>query len=238
MIPIIFLHIPRTGGMSFRKIMDQVYGSENIGRCWWGDHAGKPIDEKDKNKSAWYGHFKFGLHTQLKDPDTKYLTILREPSARLVSEYLRNGYREKFGWTPKQFAENVSQAFGWDNYGDNLQVRMISGAEKGELITRLHVYRAIENIRNHFVHVGYSSQYNDLIDFVKEKLEWNVISVPSVNKGPGGSITIQELNELRKCDQLQFDYEFYAALRRAELEKYFRDNHEPVDSISCVDDRK
>jgi len=197
--PIIFIHIPRTGGMSFRKMMHIAYGYDNIGRPWWGEHEGEYINDKQKSKKAWYGHFKFGLHEQIPFP-VKYFTIVREPAARLLSEYHRNEYRTRYNMSPLDLARS--------DRGNNIMVRMLSGANMTDTLTIHHVDIAMANIEEHFVFVGQTEKFSDIMRVVK-RMGWPVSKQPHENTGKTETITLNELIDLRKLPELALDYELY-----------------------------
>ena len=203
--PIIFIHIPRTGGMSFRKLMHITYGYNNIGRPWWGEHEGETITRSMKSKLAWYGHFKFGLHEQIPKP-VKYITIIREPAARLLSEYFRNDYRNRYNMSPLDLAKS--------DRGNNIMVRMLSGADYYGELTPDHVDIAISNIEKHFVFVGQTEKYKDIMRLVKN-LGWPVSQEPRENQGSKIEVTLDELMELRKAPELALDYDLYRRLAYA-----------------------
>lgn len=200
--PIIFLHIPRTGGMSFRKLMHIAYGYNNIGRPWWGDHEGEDLSQTVKDKFAWYGHFKFGLHEKL-GRQVKYITIIREPSSRLLSEYHRNDYRNRYGMTPLDLARTAR--------GKNLMVRLLSGSSVGEDLTDKHVDKAVSIVKEHFSFVGRTERFNDILEHVRG-LGWPVSKEPWENKGAQGTTTLDEFLELRRMPELALDYELYRRL--------------------------
>jgi hypothetical protein len=182
--------------------MDRVYGYDNIGRPWWGEHEGESLTEEQLSKSAWYGHFKFGLHERLEAVNEmiRYITILREPANRILSEYHRNDYRGRLGWTPVQLAES--------RY--NEQVRMLSGRSYNEKPTGSDVGRALENLRRHFVYVALFEHYARLETFVKSVLHWEFDFIPHENRGgKKATATEAEIDELRVCEALELDYALY-----------------------------
>jgi len=192
-----------------RSIMDQSLGKTNVGRPWWGDHEGDPLSDKDKNKLAWYGHFKYGLHEQL-GSDVRYFTILREPVERFLSEYIRHEYRVKFGLSPIQLIQSLSSCIGFDQYGDNIQVRMLSGAGRGVHIDESHVDMAIVNL-SEFYHIGFTDRYNETLDFFRG-LGWKFHPV-HLNKDPVVKIPEDEIKELKESPQLAFDYMLWNHVR-------------------------
>lgn len=208
--PIIFLHIPRTGGISLRKTMDKVYGVGNIGRPWWGTHVEEPINKETREKAAWYGHFHFGLHSHIGRP-VKYITILREPVERILSEYKRNRYRERYGWTPLDLVRSDDKN-AIVLAGNNLMVRMLSGSNPNTRLDGKHVGVALENLRNHFIFIGFTHRYSDVEAFVCEQLGWPIESIPHENRGLPGEVSDAEIEQLRNSPELELDYALWYTL--------------------------
>ena len=77
-----FLHIPKTGGTSVRKMMMSNYASicqvANIKQL---------KSQYDPNKRLYIGHFNFGVHEKINVKNFKYLTFLRDPIDRAISHY-------------------------------------------------------------------------------------------------------------------------------------------------------
>lgn len=205
--PLIFIHIPRTGGISLCKMMDEVYGYESIGRPWWGEHEGEPLTDEQKDKAAWYGHFKFGLHRAIGRP-IRYITIIREPAARLLSEYHRNDYRHRYSMTPMDLARDPEK-------GCNLMTRLLAGASRTDALRPSDVDRAIVNIEKHFAFVGETEHYPVLYDFLCKDLGWPLTKLLHENKGKTGTVSVEELAQLRDMPELALDYELYKRLTYA-----------------------
>jgi hypothetical protein len=219
----IFLHIPRTGGMSLRSVFDEVLGRENVGRPWWGTHAGEPLNHEQRSKKAWYGHFRFGLHRFI-GPDARYITILREPTQRFLSEYHRNHYRERKGLTPLQLISNLSQCHGYDNVGDNLQVRMLAGLPNDAVVESKHVALALKNLRKHFDFIGYTDSYERVFDYLRHSMGWRFSPV-HINSGPSDRPLLEgEYEELKECPQLRYDYMLWRALRDSHTNSAIQSN--------------
>jgi hypothetical protein len=82
-----FLHIPKTGGTSLTKIIDQFYDNNEIlpHKTWNELLANWPLDVS-KIKLV-RGHFGHGIHHIFGRDNMRYFTTLRNPVERTISQY-------------------------------------------------------------------------------------------------------------------------------------------------------
>lgn len=85
----LFLHIPRSGGSSLRTLLTLNYMDEQViglsGRIEELSDFLKLPSERRNSYRLIHGHFPFGLHAGIED--FRYFTLIRDPIARLFSEY-------------------------------------------------------------------------------------------------------------------------------------------------------
>jgi Sulfotransferase family len=87
---LIFLHIPKTGGTTFSRVLERQY---RLAQSFWSDmdrpsfqrFAKLRESERAKIRFA-YGHLAFGFHELLPRP-ARYMTLLRDPVERAISHY-------------------------------------------------------------------------------------------------------------------------------------------------------
>ena len=89
--PVAFFHVPKTGGLSLTAAMVRQYPRGRIKDLWLqkpetiSEFLAMPQEERERIWAV-TGHFPFGIHEHLA-PHTRYVTLLRDPVKRLLSEY-------------------------------------------------------------------------------------------------------------------------------------------------------
>lgn len=101
-LPIIYLHIPKTAGTSFRKSAEQYFGPEQVLNDYGEDSSTTSEDirsaiydekniEKLRQAGAKYrfltGHFTLAKYREI-FPDSPVVTFFRDPVQRVISEYV------------------------------------------------------------------------------------------------------------------------------------------------------
>lgn len=92
-LELISIHIPKTGGVSFRKALEEHYpdGVEVISRAKLKKNArlwqGERIDLEHKGVQALHGHFPAKNWMREKYKNAKFITWLRNPIDKIVSNY-------------------------------------------------------------------------------------------------------------------------------------------------------
>jgi hypothetical protein len=113
--PLIFMHIPKTGGMSMFASMAEHYGMQiadlyNMS-AYYNETAQLETILKDTEKHIYAGHFPFGLHEWLARPSC-YMAVLRKPLERIISLYHYSvQYREQVRQARKQTGQSIQEIF-------------------------------------------------------------------------------------------------------------------------------
>src|SRR5205814_3759067 len=89
---VLFMHIPKTAGSAFRRAISANYRESEIAYVYptrpgflVSDLRELPLEQRRAFRLV-VGHFQFGVHEALPQ-DAQYITIVREPSTRVLSQY-------------------------------------------------------------------------------------------------------------------------------------------------------
>lgn len=217
--PVIFLHIPKTAGLTLHHIIEAQYAPEAMFTMNLPEDLARYQELPEEAKRAIRiirGHHGFGLHTML--PDATYFTILREPVDRVISFYY---YAAR---TPGHYFGEMLKAQNWDleqairNKAtlelNNLQTRIIAGGggfwgndivPYGEDAPEM-LETAKQHLRDSFAVVGLTERFDESLILMRRAFGWrlplyakkNVTkNRPAVEDIPPGALeTIKAYNAL------------------------------------------
>ena len=222
---ILFLHIPRTGGTTFRDIVRRQYKQNEILEIKHFDNAIGTIknipEEKIQLLKIVIGHFPFGIHQYF--PQTcKYITLLRHPISRVISTYnyaLSNQNHPHHKEVRKMSITDYIKS-EVNIFVDNGQLRIISGVSHsyenplfGKCDVEL-VHKAKLNIDKYFLLVGISEKYNQTLLLLKNILGWELpfYSIANISKNKLNNSNQKYLTEIKNINRL--DIEFYEEINR------------------------
>jgi hypothetical protein len=179
---IIFLHLPKNGGMTFNRLIDRLYPKENVYHIkvknnktlTTQDFIDLPEIERS-NIHVLKGHMYYGLHEHLTG-ESKYITFLRHPEQRVLSFYnfvkTRPTHRlyDRINENNMSFHDFVENIEASDV--NNAQVRLISGLKDADDKTMLTT--ALDNIDKHFSFVGLQENYDESLLLLKKLYGWSM----------------------------------------------------------------
>ena len=191
---LIFLHIPRTGGTSFKKILKEVYGE---GGLWVHAPALSSANKachaalQRGGLKAVYGHMPYGIHRVL-GPKSRYITMLRDPVENIYSEFCyskktKDHYLQPIADLPfgKWLEKGMS---AWDV--NNPQTRYLAGLDwvgwrprfpLGQKLDVRHLELAKERLEK-FAVVGVTDRIGAFVRTCSKKFVWGSIpAVPELN---------------------------------------------------------
>lgn len=188
---LIFLHIPKNGGMTLHAILNRVFKKHTIFDIKVINNTRLNTDEfiklpskKRQQIKLLKGHMLFGLHQHLSGP-TNYITFLRNPEERLLSFYNYVKKRPQHRLYNTIFGNNLSfyDFITTVDAGDihNAQIRWISGLEHGTEEDMLQ--QALINIEKHFSFVGLLEHYNASLITLSTLYGWGIPYYKKINVG-------------------------------------------------------
>ena len=184
---VIFLHLPKTAGTTVNRLIEweyplaQMYSVDPVLFRWSFAHLRKLPPERLRKIRMFKGHMAYGLHKVLPQPAT-YITVLRDPVDRVISAYffMRTYKLHPLYW--KMRRENWSlEDFVQRSQRDNVQSKIVAGAEYKDSCTREIADKALENLRNDFSVVGLSSRLEESLALMKLRFGWKLNTYSSFN---------------------------------------------------------
>lgn len=168
--PLIFLHLPKTAGTTFDAVLSRQFRPEQIhmlrSERWLETLAAfpsLPLAQREAIRLL-KGHQPFGLHVHLA-PGARYLTVLRDPVARVVSHY-----RYVVATRHPRFYPRI-EAEGLDLHGyvtrhpsgelENGQTRWLSGRLDDAPLDETDLARARRHLAEHFAWVGVAERFDE-----------------------------------------------------------------------------
>lgn len=170
MRPIIFVHIPKTGGMTFAPIITRNFPRESViqisgtlASC--GERVSRLPDSSRAEIKCIYGHVPLGLHRWLSHP-AAYITLLRNPVDRLVSAYYYSLRHPEWPFHELIVKQHLSlHEFAASEAAaelHNAQTRMLSGSDEPvSTVDTLDIAKA--NLRQRFAFVGLTERFDESV---------------------------------------------------------------------------
>lgn len=186
---VIFIHIPKAAGSTFKEILWRQCGYRNSFNVQPGERTQPSIDKfrqlPESKKSRFrliHGHVPFGLHRWL-SRSAAYITILRKPVERVVSEYYYILRTPIHPLNSELVGKNLSLQDYIRKIADmnttNLQTHWVSGcvdfdsvAPPYEKLPANALDLAKENIENFFSICGLIERFDESLLLMQKILGW------------------------------------------------------------------
>ncbi len=238
-LQLFLVHIPKTAGTTLGSLLLHRYGDRYLRVDMSGVHVQAAADglevfrhradgaeridrfELPEGLEAASGHVPAGL-LDLLPPAERYVTILRDPVERTLSQYYhllgrRAAWRHE--WLPAPTPElRLSEAIGDRSYiPDNLQTRMLCGiASVEQPLPADALDRAKVELRTRFSHVGTAERFEELAALLNLDLGWPTVVVErsrvNAARPRGVDVPAEEVHLAEEANAL--DRELYAEAGR------------------------
>lgn len=170
---IIFTHIPKTAGTSFRKEVVEA----NCSRFYHhkGSLAKGIVRIIKSNPDVVAGHFAFGIHKFLFSK-YRYLSFFREPVDRAISHYyfIRQSKYPTYEHPKWKDCMNypIEEIYASRKLADNLQTRFISGIRSNRNVSSRDLYLAKKNLDEYYDVFGIQEYYSESVDIICKQYDW------------------------------------------------------------------
>lgn len=179
---LLFLHIPKSGGISMNSILQSNYDQKvcfGTKGMWQGNLDFHSLSEaKKKSIRVLFGHFPFGIHTNLGDGSLEYFSILRSPLDRVLSAFhdvstTTNHYLHSYISQTGSNFQRLAQEGKWLGL-DNCQVRMLSNSVNAPFGTLREedLQNAKQNIENYFPLIGTQDKFDEVLIELSLRYNW------------------------------------------------------------------
>ncbi len=179
---IIFVHIPRTAGMTLTHILQRIYPRQRSYSFPSADVEGAifafrmlPVEERRRFRLV-SGHIMFGIHDAVPRPFT-YITMLRDPLDRLISLYFyiietpTHRLHEGLCSTGMRFEDFVRSGITLET--DNWQTRAISGVRQDfGCCSEAMLRQAKQNLVEWFSVYGVTERFDETLVLLRRALAW------------------------------------------------------------------
>ena len=213
---IVFLHIPKTGGVTLRRALKWKYPSRTL----YAETLTKPLEAFEQvplseraSARVISGHLHYGVHEYIPQ-ECEYVTVLREPVARVISSY-HYILGDQSHWL---HADLVRSDAPWEEFlrteptVDNHQTRMISGRGGGELTRAPEpldpdaLEKAKRNLER-FLVVGLTERFDETFLLLRRALRWklpfyltaNVTRRPKRGARASSSASASAISSISSC---------------------------------------
>jgi hypothetical protein len=176
---LIFLHLPKTAGTTLAHILARQYGDAALLRLYEStsgeELASIPRSQLDGVRVV-LGHFSFGAHRFIPYP-TPYITVLREPIARVISHYSfvrRSPTHYLYDTARRLSLGEFVVACGLDE-PNNDQTRLLAGYNCGPASVASAeemLARARQHLRDYVAVAGLTEDFDRSILLMKHAFGW------------------------------------------------------------------
>jgi hypothetical protein len=224
---ILFMHIPKTAGIAFREAIAANYPESAIAYLYGTapgflvpDLRRLPLEQRRDLRFV-IGHFQYGLHHDLPQ-DTVYVTLVREPAARALSQYamLRRTEPELLKRDGRTLALEELLEHKPHIHFDNALVRHFGAVDEREFpagsVNQELYEKALYYMRTGFTFVGHQEFAADAYARMREQFGWTAnpqLEIVNAGAGRPDSDRIQSVQKALEAFN-RWDYLLYREILR------------------------
>ena len=218
---LLFLHLPKTGGISLRSVIfsnyppSVIYQIEPSSPVRSIRHL-KSLPKKDLARlRVITGHTLWGVHRILSQPFV-YLTMLREPVERVLSlySYVRSSPTHRLYKEANALGISLQDFLRWDKVRhevENQQTKLLAGRWSVNVTCTDELLEMAKNHLEKYMAVGLTERFADSLSLFAHVFGWRNVSVVRAN------VTAKRL---RREDIDEDTLQFIAELNRCDMELY------------------
>lgn len=173
--PVVFFHIPKTAGTTFRDILEHIYPAS---RRYLMDEPGKAASTLPSDTDLVYGHWT-DPYVHSGQPSRALVTMVREPLQRFLSHY---HYVRRVQQDPEHDLAmrcTAEEFFVLGRCYDDFQARRLALPQRPQDHPRFgygraKLFCALKNIKS-FDFVGVSERFDESLVLLKRLLSWEEI---------------------------------------------------------------
>ncbi|NET78583.1 DUF563 domain-containing protein [Okeania hirsuta] len=223
-LEIISVHVPKTAGTAFKKVLEQVYGFESVIVDYPGAHRKRFNNQWEARKSqikVIHGHFGVNKYEKY-FPEAKKIAWIRHPIHRLISHY--------FFWLnhPLNKIENTSQRLLVEN-----QISLLEFAQLPDIKNITSRFLNRREVTD-FYFVGIQELFKEDLNELKEQLGWGDFDIEYTNKNTYSNYEkkiqniLSEPKLIHKLEEINSDdVEFYQAALKNREERINKEKKSP-----------
>lgn len=245
---LIFLHIPKAAGSTLHSVLERHYNRRNYCTISIPEQLEtfkKLPEEVRQHIKLLKGHMPFGMDRYLFGP-TKYITLLRNPTERIVSYYYYVKYHPSH-YLHRYLAEGMGLAefagAGLTGEMDNGQVRLLSGHDQDipcGACSHSLLATAKRNLEQSFAVAGLTERFDESLMLMSIVLGWNWIPYyrnqnVSIEKRAGRQLDSTELSAIQQANTLDLElYSWVAERFQVQLDKHRVSVEEGLSSLNLA----
>jgi hypothetical protein len=232
---LIFVHIPKSAGTTLNHVITWEYSPFQIAlvdgrfpRWGWRRLTQWPKSRLARS-SVFTGHMPFGLDRYLAPRQARYITVLRKPVERVISEYFYRIGRKSHPWEDRAIKGYSLRDYVERLPYDNVQTKLLAGGNPGYdfmagSCSDAMLETAKRNLAERCSLVGLTERFEETLALSRILLGWKVPRYAMMRVTPGRSKEKEVPPDLREliAEHNRYDtalYQYGAELFERSLEQ-------------------